>query len=69
MNVEDVAEFLKCTTRQVFELTRKRSQVRGRHPLPCIKIHRKMLRFRRSDVTEWLDNIAADSQSATADRE
>ena len=31
--------------------------MRGRNPLPCIKIHKKMLRFRRADVEQWLNDL------------
>jgi predicted DNA-binding transcriptional regulator AlpA len=65
MDAQDVAALLKTSVGAVFELTRNRSQVRGRHPLPCVKIHSKMLRFRRSDVEQWLNNIAQ-SQAAKA---
>jgi predicted DNA-binding transcriptional regulator AlpA len=57
LNVSQVSELLQCTPRQVFELSRNRSQVRGRNPLPCIKIHKKMLRFRRADVEQWLNDL------------
>ncbi len=54
LTVEDLAAWLKVSPRQIYELSRSRSLARGRHPLPSIKIHKKMLRFRRSDVEAWL---------------
>lgn len=56
--VADVARHLKMSTRQVWELTRRRGQLRSDHPIPHIKIHRKALRFRKSDVQQWLAALA-----------
>ena len=58
LTAEDLAQWLRVSPRQVYELSRNRSQVRGRHPLPSIKIHKKMLRFRKSDIEQWLDKCA-----------
>jgi len=58
LTVEDLSAWLKVTPRQIYELCRSRSQVRGGHPLPSIKIHKKMLRFRRSDIEAWLNRCA-----------
>jgi predicted DNA-binding transcriptional regulator AlpA len=58
LTADQVAAWLKMTPRQVYELTRRRGQVRSEHPLPFIKIHAKCLRFRRSDVQRWLDTLA-----------
>jgi predicted DNA-binding transcriptional regulator AlpA len=62
LTVEDLSAWLKVTPRQIYELCRSRSQVRGRHPLPSIKIHKKMLRFRRSDIEAWLNRCANATQ-------
>lgn len=62
LTVEDLSAWLKVTPRQIYELCRSRSQVRGRHPLPSIKIHKKMLRFRRSDIEAWLNECANATQ-------
>ena len=59
LTVEDLATWLKVSPRQIYELSRSRSLARGRHPLPSIKIHKKMLRFRRSDIEAWLNKCAA----------
>ena len=56
--VIEVADYLKMSPRQVWELTRRRGQERSEFPLPCFKIHSKCLRFRRSDVIAWLDALA-----------
>ena len=54
--VIEVADYLKMSPRQVWELTRQRGQQRSEFPLPCFKIHSKCLRFRRRDVIAWLDD-------------
>jgi predicted DNA-binding transcriptional regulator AlpA len=56
--VAEVALYLKMSPRQVWELTRRRGQVRSDHPIPHIKIHRKALRFRKSDVQHWLAKLS-----------
>jgi hypothetical protein len=56
--VADVAEYLKLSPRQVWELTRRRAQTRSECPIPCLKIHSKCLRFRKSDVQKWLSVLA-----------
>jgi predicted DNA-binding transcriptional regulator AlpA len=58
LTVEDLAAWLKVSPRAIYELSRSRSQARGRHPLPAIRIHKKMLRFRRSDIEAWLQRCA-----------
>jgi predicted DNA-binding transcriptional regulator AlpA len=56
--VAEVAAYLKMSPRRVLELTRRRSQERSEYPLPCFKIHSKCLRFRKSDVQQWLHTLA-----------
>jgi hypothetical protein len=63
MDAEDVAAMLKTSVRAVFEMTRNRSRVRARHPLPAIRIHKKMLRFRRSDVERWLNDLTSTAKN------
>ncbi len=58
LTLDEVAALLKCTRRQVLELTRHRAQVRSKHPLPVFKVNAKMLRVRRSDFVAWLDKIS-----------
>ena len=56
--VAEVADYLKMSPRQVWELTRRRAQERSECPIPCLKIHSKCLRFRKSDVQLWLATLA-----------
>jgi len=59
LTLDEVAALLKCTRRQVLELTRHRAQVRSKHPLPVFKLNAKMLRVRRADFVAWLEKISA----------
>jgi len=56
LTVADLAQLLKCKESSVYNLTRKRS-VRYAHELPVIRAPFG-LRFRRSDVMTWLDEMA-----------
>ena len=61
--VEDVASFLKMTPTAIYSLTRARGKARADIALPVLKIHSKALRFRKSDVMEWVDRIASGSRA------
>ena len=58
LNLDEIAQMLKCSRKQVLELTRSRSQARSKYPLPVIRINAKMLRVRRKDFVTWLEKIA-----------
>jgi predicted DNA-binding transcriptional regulator AlpA len=58
LTVDELAAWLKVSPRAIYELSRSRSQARGKHPLPAIRIHKKMLRFRGSDIEAWLQRCA-----------
>jgi predicted DNA-binding transcriptional regulator AlpA len=58
MTPQEVAAFLKISIPAVRELCRQRTQVRSKHPLRAIRIHKKAIRFLRSDVEAWLNQIA-----------
>ena len=51
--VDELAAFLKCSKRSVYELTRKRGQLGHEIPLPVLRLPCGM-RFRRSDVEQWI---------------
>jgi predicted DNA-binding transcriptional regulator AlpA len=57
--VEQVAAYLKIKPSAVYLMTRERGQTRCRIPLPCFKIHSKALRFRKSQVIDWVKQLAA----------
>jgi hypothetical protein len=58
LTMGEAAEILKMTERQVYELTRRRSQERQEVPFPCFSLHSKALRVRRSDLMAWIDTLA-----------
>jgi excisionase family DNA binding protein len=58
LTVAELAALLKCKESSVYNLTRKRS-VRYTHELPVIRAPFG-LRFRRSDVMEWLDRLVSE---------
>lgn len=47
LTLEEAAEILQCTTRTVRSLVNSRK-------LPCVRLLRKSLRFRPSDIREWV---------------
>jgi predicted DNA-binding transcriptional regulator AlpA len=54
----EVAAMLRVSTRQVYELTKERTQsgdVR-KHPLPALRFG-KSVRFRKSDVESWVEKL------------
>jgi predicted DNA-binding transcriptional regulator AlpA len=52
LTIEEAAQFLKMTEKQVYELTRTRSQERMEYPFPAFSLHSKAKRSAR--VTSWL---------------
>jgi len=58
LTMGEAAEILKLSERQVYELTRRRSQERQEVPFPCFSLHSKALRVRRSDFMAWIDTLA-----------
>jgi predicted DNA-binding transcriptional regulator AlpA len=46
LTIEEAAQFLKMTEKQVYELTRRRSQERMDLPFPAFSIHSKAKRVR-----------------------
>jgi hypothetical protein len=59
LTIEEAAQFLKMTPRQVFELCRVRSQERMEYPFPAFSIHSKAKRIRKSDLMAWIAKLAA----------
>jgi Helix-turn-helix domain len=58
LTMGEAAEFLKMTEKQVYELTRTRSQDRMEHPFPAFSVHSKAKRVRKSDLMNWIDKLA-----------
>jgi excisionase family DNA binding protein len=57
LTVGELAAWLKCSKRSVYELTRKRGQLCHDIPLPVLRLPCGM-RFRRSDIEAWLQRHA-----------
>jgi predicted DNA-binding transcriptional regulator AlpA len=55
--VQDLAFFLKCSRRSIYELTRRRGQLVHEVPLPVLRLPCGM-RFLRSDVEAWIRRCA-----------
>lgn len=58
LTMAEAAEILRMTESQVYELTRKRSQERMEHRFPVFAIHAKALRVRKSDLMNWIGQMA-----------
>lgn len=57
LTVDELAVWLKCSKRSVYELTRKRGQLCHVIPLPVLRLPCGM-RFRRADIETWLQRYA-----------
>jgi hypothetical protein len=55
---QEAAAFLKCTPRCIYELSRSRTQIRSRIPLPLIRLHKKMLRIEKQALIDWVNEVA-----------
>ena len=58
LTMEEAAAILKMKPRQVYELTRRRSQERHDIPFPAFAIHCKAKRIRKSDLMNWIERLA-----------
>lgn len=65
LTMAEAAEILKMNERQVYELTRRRSQERMSYPFPVFAIHSKALRVRKSDLMNWIDKMATQGHCAS----
>ena len=59
LTIEEAAQFLKMTPKQVYELCRARSQERMEYPFPAFSIHSKAKRVRKSHLMAWIDALAS----------
>jgi excisionase family DNA binding protein len=62
MTVDELASMLKMTRRQIYELTRTCKRATMDHPVPILRINGN-IRFRRSDIEAWLEELAAESRA------
>lgn len=56
LDVSELAEFLRMSKSQVYELCRDRVRSRMDHPLPVLKINGN-LRFSRPAIEAWLQQL------------
>lgn len=56
ITVAEVAAILRCQPSSVYNLTRKRAKRYKHTPLPVIRLPLG-LRFKRSSILQWLDDI------------
>ena len=63
LTIDDLAALLKMNRRQIYEMTSKRGRVRHTLPVPLLRINGN-LRFRRSDIAKWLDELAEEGRKA-----
>jgi predicted DNA-binding transcriptional regulator AlpA len=57
LTVGELAEWLKCSKRSIYELTRRRGQFGHDIPLPVLRLPCGM-RFRSLDIEDWLQRHA-----------
>ena len=53
LNVQDVAELLRMSKRQVYGLLENKTRSNTGNPIPFLKIHGNV-RFLRADLEQWL---------------
>jgi excisionase family DNA binding protein len=63
LTIDELAHLLKMSRGQIYSMTRSRARVRHDHPLPALRINGN-IRFRRSDVEEWLESLASEEKAA-----
>lgn len=68
LTLRDVARILRCRTKQIYELTRRRLQERLPKPLPVFTIHSKMKRVRRKDLMDWLDELVKEQRQQPGEK-
>ncbi|MHB8392281.1 MAG: helix-turn-helix domain-containing protein [Acidobacteriaceae bacterium] len=56
LTVEQVAQFLSMTKRQVWEMTRQRGLARMSVPIPLIRINGN-IRFKQSSLEAWVNQL------------
>lgn len=58
LTVDDLAELLKMSKGQIYEMTKARTRTGSmkKNPLPVLKINGN-LRFRKTDVDSWISRL------------
>ena len=67
LTVAEVASLLKMSTGQVYEMTRARTRSGAMrdNPIPVVKINGNV-RFRKSDIEDWVEKLVARGESRPA---
>jgi hypothetical protein len=53
---QEAADVLRITVPALRELCRRRTQTISKHPLKFLRLHKKAVRFRRSDIAAFLED-------------
>ena len=61
LSLEQAASLLGLGRNQLYQLTRKRSQVRQPKPIPFLKLGRRLV-FRRESLERWIAELEASSE-------
>lgn len=56
LNMDEAANLLKLTRKQLYELTRNRSRCRQSLPIPLVRLGKRKM-FRASSLNTWIQQI------------
>jgi excisionase family DNA binding protein len=57
LNVKEAAAYLRVSVSQLCSLTQRRGVARAQHPIPVVRMGIRTLRFRRSSLDKWLEEL------------
>jgi excisionase family DNA binding protein len=57
LSLSQAAELLGVSPARLYELTRRRSQIRQRYPIPFLKLGHKHLAFRKDALVKWIETL------------
>jgi excisionase family DNA binding protein len=63
LSLPEAAELLGLKPSNLYELTRNRSRVRQAHPIPCLRLG-KRIAFRRESLENWISQLESDKAVA-----
>lgn len=56
LSISEAAELLGLSTGSLYQLTRNRSRIRQAHPIPCLRLG-KRIAFRRESLEQWIAKL------------
>jgi excisionase family DNA binding protein len=59
LSISEAAELLGLSTSSLYQLTRNRSRIRQAHPIPCLRLG-KRIAFRRESLENWISRLEGD---------